>query len=141
MARHGAFDTFARDNLPPRGQWPELVFELPELHYPERLNCAAELLDGMVAAGHGGARRLGAGRRQARACTYCRCSPAPTASPAPSGLGLVAATVRRAARTTMMVACWLGIVKAGGIAVATMPLLRAKGTDADRRQARCSRSQ
>ncbi|GKQ38366.1 hypothetical protein ALMP_48990 [Streptomyces sp. A012304] len=39
-------DTFARDHLPPPGQWPELRFDLPELRYPERLNCAAELLDG-----------------------------------------------------------------------------------------------
>ena len=39
-------DTFARDHLPPPDQWPELRFDLPELHYPERLNCAAELLTG-----------------------------------------------------------------------------------------------
>ena len=38
-------DTFARDNLPPREQWPDLVFDLPHLHYPERLNAADELLD------------------------------------------------------------------------------------------------
>ena len=41
-------DTFARDHLPPPDQWPELVFDLPELHYPERLNCGAELLDRTV---------------------------------------------------------------------------------------------
>jgi 2-aminobenzoate-CoA ligase len=39
-------DTFARDHLPPPDQWPELHFELPELRYPDRLNCAAELLTG-----------------------------------------------------------------------------------------------
>ena len=33
-------DTFVRDNLPPRSEWPEFVFELPELKYPARLNCA-----------------------------------------------------------------------------------------------------
>ena len=38
-------DTFARDRLPPRDTWPELLFTLPELHYPARLNAAAELLD------------------------------------------------------------------------------------------------
>ena len=38
-------DTFARDNLPPKSDWPEFLFELPELQYPERLNCAVELLD------------------------------------------------------------------------------------------------
>ena len=47
-------DTFCRDNLPPPEQWPEFVFDLPELSYPARLNCAAELLDAT-------AERLGAG--------------------------------------------------------------------------------
>ena len=46
-------DTFARDNLPPREHWPEFRFQLPELQYPERMNCAAILLDDMVKAGHG----------------------------------------------------------------------------------------
>ena len=35
-------DTFCRDRLPPQDQWPEFRFDLPELNYPERLNCAAE---------------------------------------------------------------------------------------------------
>ena len=38
-------DTFARDHLPPQDQWPELVFELPELQFGPRLNAASELLD------------------------------------------------------------------------------------------------
>jgi len=46
-------DTFALDNLPPRSQWPELIFELPELRYARHLNCAAELLDRAVARGDG----------------------------------------------------------------------------------------
>ena len=46
-------DTFARDNLPPRGEWPDFVFGLPELNYPERLNCVSELLDRWVAPGTG----------------------------------------------------------------------------------------
>ncbi|KAB2839061.1 MAG: 2-aminobenzoate-CoA ligase, partial [Burkholderiales bacterium] len=46
-------DTFARDHLPPREQWPELIFNRPELAYPHRLNCAAALLDDRVAQGHG----------------------------------------------------------------------------------------
>ena len=33
-------DTFARDNLPPRRDWPEMIFDLPELKYPARMNCA-----------------------------------------------------------------------------------------------------
>ena len=53
MAHSGHVDTFARDNLPPREQWPEFLFDLPELQYPERLNCVAQFLDRWVAAGHG----------------------------------------------------------------------------------------
>ena len=37
-------DTFPRDSLPPKDQWPDLLFRLPGLQYPERLNCAAALL-------------------------------------------------------------------------------------------------
>ena len=43
-------DTFCRDRLPPSDQWPEFRFGLPELNYPERLNCAAELLDATAAS-------------------------------------------------------------------------------------------
>ena len=44
--------TPSRDNLPPRGLWPEFSFDLPELH--ERApNCATELLDRAVARGLG----------------------------------------------------------------------------------------
>ena len=42
-------DTFCRDRLPAPDQWPEFRFDLPELNYPERLNCAAELLDATAA--------------------------------------------------------------------------------------------
>ena len=45
------FDSFARDNLPPREQWPDLRLE--GLHYPDQLNCVTALLDDRVAAGEG----------------------------------------------------------------------------------------
>ncbi|HEY9376515.1 MAG TPA: hypothetical protein VIQ02_05405, partial [Jiangellaceae bacterium] len=49
-------DTFTRDRLPPEDQWPELVFDLPELDYPDRLNCAQRLLDDAIG-------RMGSDRR------------------------------------------------------------------------------
>lgn len=52
LSPSGHTDTFSRDNLPPVDQWPDLVFDLPELQYPERLNCAVALLDDTIAA-HG----------------------------------------------------------------------------------------
>ncbi len=46
-------DTFCRDNLPPPEQWPELLLDFPDVQYPDRLNCAVELLDRGVEAGEG----------------------------------------------------------------------------------------
>ncbi|NER84429.1 MAG: 2-aminobenzoate-CoA ligase, partial [Leptolyngbya sp. SIO1D8] len=53
MSDSAHIDSFARDNLPPKEQWPTFLLDRPEFHYPDRLNCAAELLDRMVEAGHG----------------------------------------------------------------------------------------
>ena len=46
-------DAFVREHLPPREQWPEFVFDLPSLQYPDRLNCATVLLDRAVERGWG----------------------------------------------------------------------------------------
>jgi 2-aminobenzoate-CoA ligase len=120
-------DTFARDNLPPRAQWPDFLFELPELKYPDRMNCVAELLDRWIAAGWGD--------------RPCLISPAETLTYAQLGervnrianvltrsLGLMPGhrVLLRGPNNPMMVAAYLAVVKAGAIVVATMPLLRAK---------------
>ena len=67
MHRSAHVDTFARDHLPPREQWPDFLLERPELRYPARLNAAVELLDATVAAGHGERVAL---RTDAATCTY-----------------------------------------------------------------------
>ncbi len=38
-------DTFARDHLPPKELWPDMIFTRPEYQYPERLNCVSRFLD------------------------------------------------------------------------------------------------
>ena len=53
MAASAHLDTFARDRLPPPGAQPEFRFDLPALKFGERLNCAAALLDAVVADGRG----------------------------------------------------------------------------------------
>jgi 2-aminobenzoate-CoA ligase len=120
-------DTFARDNLPPRELWPELIFTRPELQYPVRLNCVTELLDKWIAAGHGDApcvispaETLDYAQMQARVNRICNVLVGP--------LGLVAGNrvLLRSANNPMMLACYLAVMKAGGVAVATMPLLRAR---------------
>jgi 2-aminobenzoate-CoA ligase len=120
-------DSFARDNLPAPELWPEMIFEIPEVQYPERLNCVVDLLDRMVAGGHGERpvvrspsgvlsyrELLALVDRIARVLT--------------EDLGLVPGNrvLLRAPNNPMMAACWLAVVKAGCIAVATMPLLRAR---------------
>ena len=47
----GHVDTFARDNLPPRADWPAVRFA--HSTYPAQLNCAAELLDAMATGADG----------------------------------------------------------------------------------------
>ena len=44
-------DSFARDNLPPLSEWPEMFFALPEFYYPQRCNAGVELLDKAVDLG------------------------------------------------------------------------------------------
>ena len=121
-------DTFARDNLPPPHLQPEFLFELPELQFPERLNCATELLDRWVAAGQGDRLCLQApgGVRWTYADLQERANR--IAHVLVSDMGLVPGNrvLLRAPNNPMLVACWFAVMKAGGIAVATMPLLRAK---------------
>ncbi len=128
MANSAHIDTFARDHLPPLEQWPEFIFELPELQFSEALNCASELLDRHIAQGHG-----------ARPCVSAPGGPAWTyaelqiaanriAGVLVQHMGLVPGNrvLLRSANKPMLVACWFAVMKAGGIAVASMPLLRAK---------------
>ena len=125
--RTAHIDTFARDNLPPRAQWPEFRFDLPELKYPARMNCAAVLLDEQVRAGNGERTAIIApdGR-----CTYLQLMAQANriANVLVKEMGLVPGNrvLLRGPNNPMMAACWLGVFKAGGICVGTMPLLRAK---------------
>jgi 2-aminobenzoate-CoA ligase len=120
-------DTFARDNLPPRSQWPEFRFDLPELHYADRLNCAVLLLDEMVAAGFGN--RVAIHTYDGR-CSYAQLLAQANriANVLVGELGLVPGNrvLLRGPNDPMMAACWLAVMKAGGVCVGTMPMLRAK---------------
>ncbi|HTQ77577.1 MAG TPA: benzoate-CoA ligase family protein [Burkholderiales bacterium] len=126
-ARSAHVDTFARDNLPPREQWPELLFELPELQYPARMNCAGVLLDDRVRAGGGGRTAILAADGS---CSYAqlRAQANRIANVLVRDMGLVPGNrvLLRGPNNPMMAACWLAVMKAGGVCVGTMPLLRAK---------------
>ena len=130
MAYTAHLDTFARDHLPPKRQWPELIFELPELQYPKRMNCAADLLDKMVAGGRGERAAIHALiDGEAYSCTYRqlleRANQIAHVLAEDMGLEPGNRVLLRAPNNPMMAACWFAVIKAGLIAVPTMPLLRA----------------
>jgi 2-aminobenzoate-CoA ligase len=127
MIRSAHIDSFARDNLPPEKQWPEFVFSLPELQYPERFNCVSELLDRWVAEGRGGEPCL---LSMVENLSYAELAERVNriANVLTRDLRLVPGdrVLLRAPNNPMLVAAYLAVIKAGGVVVATMPLLRAK---------------
>ncbi|TFL19786.1 AMP-binding protein [Jannaschia formosa] len=117
-------DTFARDNLPPKDSWPDLLLE--GFDYPDRLNAAVELTDAMVARGFGDHTALiGNGRRR----TYKELADWTNrlAHALVEDLGVRPGNrvLIRSANNPAMVACWLAATKAGAVVVMTMPMLRA----------------
>lgn len=121
-------DTFARDHLPPPEAQPEFLFELPELQFPARLNCATELLDRRVAEGQGDRLCISApgGLRWTYADLQARANRIANVLVREMGLVPGNRVLLSAPNNPMLAACWFAVIKAGGIAVATMPLLRAK---------------
>ncbi len=123
-------DTFARDNLPPRELWPEMDFSvLPELAaYADRINAAVELLDKAVSE-HGWGGRV-AIRYGDDSWTYeaLKSLSDRIAKALVEDMGVLPGNrvLLRGANTPGMAAAWLAVLKAGGVCVATMPLLRAR---------------
>lgn len=120
-------DTFARDHLPPVEDQPVYRFDLPELQFPEQLNCATELLDKHVNEGRGDRLCI---RAPGLSWSYADLQDKANriANVLVNDMGLVPGqrVLLRAPNNPMLAACWFAVMKAGGIAVATMPLLRAK---------------
>ncbi len=120
-------DTFARDNLPPREQWPEFRLAEVGLAYPEHLNCITELLDVWLDRGLGARPAVGS---PDETWTYAALAERVNriANVLTGRLGLAPGNrvLLRAPNTPMLVAATLAVIKAGGIAVPTMPLLRAR---------------
>ena len=120
-------DTFARDHLPPPEALPELLLELPTLQFPPQLNCATELLDRHVSEGRGGRLCIQApGQRWTYAELQAQANCIAQVLVRDMGLVPGNRVLLRAPNSPMLAACWFAVVKAGGIAVGSMPLLRAK---------------
>lgn len=126
MVATAHIDTFVRDRLPPPHLWPDMHFDLPQLRYPARLNCASELLDRRGGANANAVAISTAagdwsyGRLLAAVNQLCRVLT--------EDLQFVPGNrvLLRAPNSPMMLAAWLAVVKAGGVVVATMPMLRTR---------------
>ena len=120
-------DRFVHDRLPPASAWPTLRYDLPELRLPDQCNLVEHLLDRAPAKGWGDRPLL---RSSKITLTYndvrdrvdriCRVLV--------EDHGMVPGNrvLLRGGNSIGMALAWLAVVKAGGIAVATMPLLRAR---------------
>ena len=123
-------DTFTRDRLPPQDQWPEFVFDRPELQYPEQLNCVQALLDDHIDQGHGDRMAVrGIDATGPMAWTYAQLQSKVNqiAHVLVHDMGLRSGErlLLRGGYSPMMAACFLAALKAGLVVVPTMPLLRA----------------
>ncbi len=119
-------DTFCRDSLPPPVQWPELDFSLPGLNYPDRLNAADELLDATIAV-YGADRRCLLTPTETWSYRDLAVRASQVARVLTDDLGLLPGNrvLLRGPNNPWLITCWFGILKAGGVAVTTMPMLRA----------------
>jgi 2-aminobenzoate-CoA ligase len=120
----GHQDTFARANLPPSEEWPEIT--LDDFDYPEWMNAAVELTDRMVERGFGDHTALiGNGRHRTYKELVDWTNRIARALTEDYGLKPGNRILIRSANNPAMVACWLAATKAGAVVVNTMPMLRA----------------
>jgi len=119
-------DTFAQDNLPPEELWPEFDFSHPAYRYPDRVNCVTRFLDRWIEKGQG--ERVAivtpAGNWTYR-YLYERVNQLSHVLVDDYGLIPGNRVLLRSANNPMMLAAYLAVIRAGGIAVGTMPLLRS----------------
>lgn len=125
MEPSGYTDGFARDSLPDESDWPDFRFDRPSVQYPKRLNAAAELLDGAIEKGWGDRVAV---YSEARTLTYAELAVEANrlAHVLVDDLDLVSGerVLIHGPNSIDMMVAWYGVLKAGGIAVMTMPLLR-----------------
>jgi 2-aminobenzoate-CoA ligase len=128
MTHTAHLDTFASDRLPPPAQWPDLIYELPELQFPDRLNCAAQLLDRAVEQRGWGSRTAILSPRGDMSYAQLLEAANRIARVLVEDFGLVPGNrvLLRGGNSPLLAACWIAVQKTGAIAVTTMPLLRAK---------------
>tara|TARA_R110002073_G_scaffold100147_4_gene228221 strand:- start:12326 stop:13930 length:1605 start_codon:yes stop_codon:yes gene_type:complete len=126
MQTSGHIDTFTREHLPAVSDWPDFRFDLPQLKYPDRLNCAAELLDHNVENGLGDRIAIYSAARSI-SWVELRREASRIAHVLVDDVGLVPGNrvLLHGYNSIELIAGWYGVILAGGVAVMTMPMLRA----------------
>lgn len=121
-------DNFAHNSLPAPELQPDYIFEnLPQFQHPEMLNCVERLLDFHIKNGHGNATCIQTFEEKwTYNDLYEKANQIAHVLIDDLGLKSGNRVLIRSANNPMMVACWYAILKAGGVVVATMPLLRSK---------------
>jgi len=128
MAPSAQTDRFVHDRLPSAAELPNLRFDLlPELQLPEQINLVHELLDRAEDKGVADRPML---RSPGVVLSYAQAAQRVRAihQVLVQDLGLQAGNrvLLRGGNSIGMALVWLAVVRAGLVAVATMPLLRAK---------------
>ncbi|KJC42382.1 2-aminobenzoate-CoA ligase [Bradyrhizobium sp. LTSP885] len=122
----GHVDDFARRNLPPADQWPQLLLDRPEFRYPDYLNAAVELTDRIVEQGMGDRIALiGNGRQRTYKELTDWSNRLAHALVENYGVKPGNRVLIRSGNNPALVAAWLAATKAGAVVVNTMPMLRA----------------
>ncbi|WP_166970033.1 AMP-binding protein [Brevibacterium atlanticum] len=131
LSRTGHLDTFARDHLPPDDQWPILEFTIDDVHYPDRLNAATALID--TPTQRFGPDRMALTTPEGETWSYgqllARSNQIARVLVDDHGVVPGNRVLLRAPNNPWLVAAWLGTLKAGGVVVTTMPLLRESEVD------------
>ncbi len=122
----GHVDDFARRNLPPPEQWPDLLLDRSEFQYPDYLNAAVELTDRIVEKGWGDRIALiGNGRQRTYKELADWSNRLAHALVEDYGVKPGNRVLIRSGNNPALVAAWLAATKAGAVVVNTMPMLRA----------------
>jgi 2-aminobenzoate-CoA ligase len=127
MSYSAQTDRFVHDRLPPPAQWPRLTYTLPELQLPAQLNLVQALFESAAQRGLTD-RPLLRSPRRTLSYIQAQAEVARIAQALVQDYGLVPGNrvLLRGGNSIGMALAWLAVVQAGAVAVATMPLLRAK---------------
>jgi 2-aminobenzoate-CoA ligase len=127
MSDSAQVDRFAHERLPTPEQMPKLLYDAPELQFPAQLNAVEELLDKAAHKGFADRPML---RSDSLTLSYAQALDRVNriAQVLVQDFGLVPGNrvLLRGGNSIGLALAWLAVVKAGLVAVATMPLLRAK---------------